>query len=258
MQVVEPIKCKLSVKIIITFIILLAGTLIGYIVYDEIKSVNETNEERKEQFNIKKEEIAQEEKIRKEKISTNENRIKEIDNEIDKLEEETRKYSDVNSKLFSVTRVREINDKKMDLTSEKNNLEQENFELNSIKNENVILKLEEINIGKIIFVPFGIGFTTLIVCIIVYHVGNKDAIKARNLKIKEIQMELARQKREQDMKRVKENIEAIGTTIGKTVANFAKEINPKYEALKCPNCGASLTGADLEVCKYCGSKLIKK
>lgn len=55
-----------------------------------------------------------------------------------------------------------------------------------------------------------------------------------------------------------EHIENIGTTIGKAVANAAKEINPEYKSFKCPNCGASIEGnSDIEKCAYCGEILIK-
>lgn len=56
----------------------------------------------------------------------------------------------------------------------------------------------------------------------------------------------------------KEQIESMGTTLGKTMANVAKEINPEYKAFTCPNCGANIDGnEDTEVCTFCGSKLTK-
>lgn len=55
-----------------------------------------------------------------------------------------------------------------------------------------------------------------------------------------------------------EHIENMGTSIGKAVANAAKEINPEYKSLKCPNCGANIDGnGDIEKCEYCGQTLIK-
>lgn len=56
----------------------------------------------------------------------------------------------------------------------------------------------------------------------------------------------------------KEHIESMGTTLGKAMANVAKEINPEYKAFTCPNCGANLDGnSDTEVCNFCGTKLTK-
>lgn len=55
-----------------------------------------------------------------------------------------------------------------------------------------------------------------------------------------------------------EHIENMGTSIGKAVDNAAKEINPEYKSLKCPNCGANIDGnGDIEKCEYCGQTLIK-
>ena len=55
-----------------------------------------------------------------------------------------------------------------------------------------------------------------------------------------------------------EHIENMGTSIGKAVANAAKEINPEYKSLNCPNCGANIDGnGDIEKCEYCGQTLIK-
>lgn len=57
---------------------------------------------------------------------------------------------------------------------------------------------------------------------------------------------------------VKEQIESMGTSVGRAMANAAKEINPEYKSLKCPNCGASIDGTgEIEKCAYCGETLVK-
>ena len=56
----------------------------------------------------------------------------------------------------------------------------------------------------------------------------------------------------------KEQIESMGTSVGRAMANAAKEINPEYKSLKCPNCGASIDGTgEIEKCAYCGETLVK-
>ena len=57
---------------------------------------------------------------------------------------------------------------------------------------------------------------------------------------------------------VKEQIESMGTSVGRAMANVAKEINPEYKSLKCPHCGASIDGTgEIEKCAYCGETLVK-
>lgn len=53
-----------------------------------------------------------------------------------------------------------------------------------------------------------------------------------------------------------EQMEKMATVMGKVAVNMAKEMNPEYKSLKCPNCGASLTD-NVEVCEYCNAPLTK-
>ena len=53
-----------------------------------------------------------------------------------------------------------------------------------------------------------------------------------------------------------DQMEKMATMMGKVAVDMAKEMNPEYKALKCPNCGAGLTD-DVEVCEYCDAPLTK-
>lgn len=53
-----------------------------------------------------------------------------------------------------------------------------------------------------------------------------------------------------------DQIEKMATMLGKVAVDMAKEMNPEYKSLKCPNCGANLTD-DVEVCEYCDAPLTK-
>ena len=44
--------------------------------------------------------------------------------------------------------------------------------------------------------------------------------------------------------------------LGKGAVDMAKEMNPEYKTLHCPNCGADLPD-NLEQCEYCNSQLTK-
>ena len=56
--------------------------------------------------------------------------------------------------------------------------------------------------------------------------------------------------------KVGHDMEKMATMMSKVAVNMAKEMNPEYKALKCPNCGAGLTD-DVEVCEYCDAPLTK-
>ena len=56
--------------------------------------------------------------------------------------------------------------------------------------------------------------------------------------------------------RTTSQMEKMATVMGKVAVDMAKEMNPEYKALKCPNCGAGLTD-DVEVCEYCDAPLTK-
>jgi hypothetical protein len=51
-------------------------------------------------------------------------------------------------------------------------------------------------------------------------------------------------------------MEKMATMLGKVAVNMAKEMNPEYKSLKCPNCGANLTD-DVDKCEYCDAPLTK-
>ena len=51
-------------------------------------------------------------------------------------------------------------------------------------------------------------------------------------------------------------MEKMATMMGKVAAEMAKEMNPEYKSLKCPNCGAGLTD-DVDKCEYCDAPLTK-
>ena len=51
-------------------------------------------------------------------------------------------------------------------------------------------------------------------------------------------------------------MEKMATMMGKVAAEMAKEMNPEYKSLKCPNCGAGLTN-DVDKCEYCDAPLTK-
>lgn len=53
-----------------------------------------------------------------------------------------------------------------------------------------------------------------------------------------------------------EEIEKMANVLGKVAVNMAKEMNPEYKSLKCPNCGAPLKD-DVEICEYCDTPLTK-
>ena len=52
------------------------------------------------------------------------------------------------------------------------------------------------------------------------------------------------------------NLENMAKIIGNMAVDMAKEMNPEYKSLKCPNCGAALTD-NLDECEYCHAPLIK-
>lgn len=52
------------------------------------------------------------------------------------------------------------------------------------------------------------------------------------------------------------DIEKMASMMGKVAAEMAKEMNPEYKSLKCPNCGANLPD-DVDQCEYCDAPLIK-
>lgn len=52
------------------------------------------------------------------------------------------------------------------------------------------------------------------------------------------------------------DMEKMATMMGKVAAEMAKEMNPEYKSLKCPNCGAGLTD-DVDKCEYCDAPLTK-
>ena len=51
-------------------------------------------------------------------------------------------------------------------------------------------------------------------------------------------------------------MEKMANMLGKVAVDMAKEMNPEYKSLKCPNCGANLTD-NVEVCEYCDAPLTK-
>ena len=51
-------------------------------------------------------------------------------------------------------------------------------------------------------------------------------------------------------------MEKMATMMGKVAAEMAKEMNPEYKSLKCPNCGAGLTD-NVDKCEYCDAPLTK-
>ena len=53
-----------------------------------------------------------------------------------------------------------------------------------------------------------------------------------------------------------DQMEKMATMLGKVAVDMAKEMNPEYKSLKCPNCGANLTD-DVEKCEYCDAPLTK-
>lgn len=55
---------------------------------------------------------------------------------------------------------------------------------------------------------------------------------------------------------VNKQTEDMVNMLGKVAVNMAKEINPEYKSLKCPNCGAALAD-NVEVCEYCNAPLTK-
>ena len=101
----------------------------------------------------------------------------------------------------------------------------------------------------IFFVIFGLSFflifTTIIVNIYRSHkMINKhidNASKGTNIDITD---------------RTTDQMEKMATIMGKVAVDMAKEMNPEYKSLKCPNCGAGLTD-DVEVCEYCDAPLTK-
>lgn len=52
------------------------------------------------------------------------------------------------------------------------------------------------------------------------------------------------------------DMEKMASMLGKVAVDMAKEMNPEYKALKCPNCGAGLTD-DVDKCEYCDAPLTK-
>lgn len=52
------------------------------------------------------------------------------------------------------------------------------------------------------------------------------------------------------------DMEKMASMISKVAVDMAKEMNPEYKALKCPNCGAGLTD-DVDKCEYCDAPLTK-
>lgn len=101
----------------------------------------------------------------------------------------------------------------------------------------------------IFFVIFGLAFflifTTVIVTIyrshkmIDKHIDN--ASKGNNIDISD---------------RTTDQMEKMATMMGKVAVEMAKEMNPEYKSLKCPNCGAGLTD-DVDKCEYCDAPLTK-
>ena len=53
-----------------------------------------------------------------------------------------------------------------------------------------------------------------------------------------------------------DQMEKMATMLGKVAIDMAKEMNPEYKSLKCPNCGANLTD-DVDKCEYCDAPLTK-
>ena len=51
-------------------------------------------------------------------------------------------------------------------------------------------------------------------------------------------------------------MEKMATMLGKVAVDMAKEMNPEYKSLKCPNCGANLTDG-VDKCEYCDAPLTK-
>ena len=56
--------------------------------------------------------------------------------------------------------------------------------------------------------------------------------------------------------RVGHEMEKMASMMGKVAAEMAKEMNPEYKTLTCPNCGANLKD-DVDKCEYCDAPLIK-
>ena len=54
--------------------------------------------------------------------------------------------------------------------------------------------------------------------------------------------------------RTTDQMEKMATMMGKVAAEMAKEMNPEYKSLKCPNCGSVGTLEEFNNgCPYCGT-----
>ena len=101
----------------------------------------------------------------------------------------------------------------------------------------------------IFFIIFGLAFflifTTAITTIyrnhkmISKHIDN--ASKGNNIDISD---------------RTTDQMEKMASMMGKVAAEMAKEMNPEYKTLTCPNCGANLKD-DVDKCEYCDAPLTK-
>lgn len=142
---------------------------------------------------------------------------KKIDSEIEVIEKEIDELKEKKSNTSSMFEQAQIDQEIMRLDSEITSLE---FD----KKTNY----------PFIIVP--ILMITIVSCTIVYNIGNREQIMARQKQMHQERFEM----------------------FGKAIANAAKEINPEYKVFTCPNCGANIDGdEDIETCTFCGTKLTK-
>ena len=146
----------------------------------------------------------------------------------------------------------ELKEQKIQLESQrhdtflKNGFSEEYYRLDSELNEiNEQIQKKEFSSGPapIFFTIFGLIFVTIfgtVIITIFKAIKNPHSIKD-NVTVND---------------HTTDQMEKMASMLGKVAVDMAKEMNPEYKSLKCPNCGAALTD-DVEVCEYCDAPLTK-